>query len=122
MPFKIIWSSILLAALATLAACSSLQSPMQLIEQKLAELDTIAPQEYLTKEIPPCTPMAGSTVDPCQADVFITTAAGAVMSSVVGEPGSPPTPSPVPGRRITRHHIPYRNPGDVHPQDDPLRQ
>ena len=101
MPFEIIWSSILLAVLATLTACGSLQSPMQ--------LDTTAP-EYLTQEITPCTPVEGSTVDPCEPDVFITEAAGAVMSSVVGEPGSPPSIRQFldGGSRVTISHIVIR--------------
>ena len=69
MLFRIVWTSILLAALATLAACSQFQSYVERFEQRLAAdraaIPSAAP-EYLTEEIPPCTPLPDSSVDPCE--------------------------------------------------------
>ena len=69
MPFRIIWTSILLAALATLAACSQFQSYVEHFERRLAADKVAIPSAapgYLTEEIPPCTPVANSPVDPCE--------------------------------------------------------
>ena len=45
---------------------------------------------YLTEEIPPCTPIAGSSVDPCKPDAeqFLLTAGGSDFSMEFGEPPS----------------------------------
>ena len=93
MPFRIVWTSILLAVLATLAACSPFQSYVERFEQNLAsDRAAISPAvpEYLMREIAPCAPIEGSIVDPCEPDVRVTTAAGASIGSSGGrQPNAP---------------------------------
>ena len=88
----IIQIALLFAALLLLGACDSPQSnPTE-----------NAAVEYLTEEIPPCTPVAGSSVDPCEPDAeqFLLTAGGGEVSMEFGEP-----PSMRDLLNITRGHV-----------------
>ena len=76
----IIQIALLFAALLLLGACDSPQSnPTE-----------NADVELLTEEIPPCTPVGGSSVDPCEPDAeqFLLTAGGAEFSPDLDDPPS----------------------------------
>ena len=54
---RVIQIALLLVALALAAACDDLSEGVR---------TETTPPKYLTEEIPPCTPVEGSTVDPCE--------------------------------------------------------
>ena len=94
MPTRTIQYFFLFAMLAILAACSPFQTSLERFKQEVASLGAAYPaasHEYLTQEIPPCTPVEGSTVDPCEPSVRITAGIGGGMSSSSAPVDSPST-------------------------------
>ena len=84
----------LFSILVILAACSPFQTSLERFKQDVASLRAAYPAatpEYLTQEIPPCTPVEGSTAGPCEPDVSVVTGPGAMAGSIAGEPGVPPS-------------------------------
>ena len=83
----------LFSMLAILAACSPFQTSLERFKQDVASHSaaySAATPEYLTQEIAPCTPIDGSTVDPCEPGVRLTMATGASLGSTNGEESDTP--------------------------------
>ena len=111
MVFRAMLISALLITLLLLAACTSPQdaptegarptsfptstpvqgvtptpSPASTLPPAPTPTPTLAPTpefQYLTEEIPPCTPIQGSSVDPCEPDARIETGVGGMASGPV---------------------------------------
>ena len=93
MPTRTIQYFFLFSILVILAACSPFQTSLERFKQDVASLRAAYPAatpDYLTEDIPPCTPIDGSTVDPCEPGVRLTMATGASLGSTNGEESDTP--------------------------------